>query len=234
MNISLYDLPLIPIKSLKAWSSMFFKPSGYEQIKGNGNAVEYVYKGRRVRLATDAVRPDQLKNIMNEIFVIQPYMDLDVKDKVVIDIGASIGDTAIYFALNGARHVYAIEPANSDRLKWIRKNAEQNGVAGKITVVKGMYNKVSLADLIKKYKLGSNLVLKMDCEGGEYGLLKETGSTLSKFSQIDIEYHYGYRNLLEHLGKGFELEHTVPFYFPRHNMLVGYIRGTKSKRIRRL
>jgi len=34
---------------------------------------------------------------------------LDVKGKVVIDVGAYIGDSAIYFALKGARKVIALE-----------------------------------------------------------------------------------------------------------------------------
>jgi len=38
------------------------------------------------------------------------YEQLDVKGKVVIDVGAYIGDSAIYFALKGARKVIAIEP----------------------------------------------------------------------------------------------------------------------------
>ncbi|MDE1870575.1 MAG: FkbM family methyltransferase, partial [Candidatus Micrarchaeota archaeon] len=89
-------------------------------------------------------------------------------------------------------------------------------------------NKISLADIIKMYRLGDNLVLKMDCEGGEYGLLNEEEKTMRHFGQIDIEYHYGYRNITKYLGKRFKLEHTSPFYFPRHKMIVGYIRGRRS------
>lgn len=37
-------------------------------------------------------------------------MRLSVAGKYVIDIGAYIGDTAIYFALKGARKVFAVEP----------------------------------------------------------------------------------------------------------------------------
>lgn len=38
------------------------------------------------------------------------YGELNVKDKVVIDIGAYIGDTALYFISKGASKVYAYEP----------------------------------------------------------------------------------------------------------------------------
>jgi len=35
---------------------------------------------------------------------------VDVKNKSVVDIGAFVGDTAIYFAIKGAEKVIAIEP----------------------------------------------------------------------------------------------------------------------------
>ena len=44
--------------------------------------------------------------MIEENFVNEQYKNLDVKDKDVVDIGANIGDTAIYFALKGAKHVY--------------------------------------------------------------------------------------------------------------------------------
>jgi len=40
------------------------------------------------------------------------YDWLDVKGKRVLDVGASIGDTAVYFALRGAREVVAFEPTH--------------------------------------------------------------------------------------------------------------------------
>jgi len=54
---------------------------------------------------------------------------LNVKDRVVIDIGAYIGDSAIYFALKGARKVIAIEPhpgAYAEMLDNIRLNNMEN------------------------------------------------------------------------------------------------------------
>jgi len=57
------------------------------------------------------------------------YEHLNVKDRVVIDIGAYIGDSAIYFALKGARKVIAIEPhpgAYAEMLDNIRLNNMEN------------------------------------------------------------------------------------------------------------
>ncbi len=44
-----------------------------------------------------------------DIFCLKTY-STDVKDREVVDIGANIGDSAIWFAINGAKHVYAFEP----------------------------------------------------------------------------------------------------------------------------
>lgn len=52
----------------------------------------------------------QFQATILEVFVGQVYSLVDVKGKEVVDIGASIGDSAIYFVLKGAKKVYAVEP----------------------------------------------------------------------------------------------------------------------------
>ncbi len=47
---------------------------------------------------------------LKETFVEEIYNYFNVKEKVVLDVGAFIGDTAIYFALKGANKVIAYEP----------------------------------------------------------------------------------------------------------------------------
>ncbi|MEM3672950.1 MAG: FkbM family methyltransferase [Candidatus Bathyarchaeia archaeon] len=54
-------------------------------------------------------------------FVNEQYSALNVKGKVVADVGASYGDTTIYFALKGARKVYAYEP-----IPWVVKLLKKN------------------------------------------------------------------------------------------------------------
>ncbi len=45
-----------------------------------------------------------------EMFLDEPYNMVDVRGRDVIDIGAWVGDSAIYFAMRGARSVRAFEP----------------------------------------------------------------------------------------------------------------------------
>jgi tRNA A58 N-methylase Trm61 len=59
------------------------------------------------------------------------YEILDVKDKVVLDIGAYVGDSAIYFIRKGAKKVYAYE-AVKDFYEIMLKNIELNNLQDKI------------------------------------------------------------------------------------------------------
>lgn len=164
------------------------------------------------------------------------YEWLRVKGMVVLDIGANIGDTGIYFAERGASHVYSYEPYPSTfkkAKKAIAKRGFNNvisifneGVSGKNSVVridnnyngtgssvlrsfgKGTRIRVrTLHDLIKKHNI-YNAILKMDCEGSEYGIILGANySDLIKFKQIEIEYHYGYKNLKKKLkNAGFNVK----------------------------
>ncbi len=80
---------------------------------------------------------------------------------------------------------------------------------------------------MSKYNIDSG-ILKMDCEGCEYGLLNETNETIQSFSMIQIEYHYGYERLVNKLKElDFKCEYTKPkmSYNPSagKTMMVGYI-----------
>jgi FkbM family methyltransferase len=67
-------------------------------------------------------------------FVGGEYSDLDVADAVVVDIGAFIGDTALYFAERGAYRVLAYEPFGVNFAR-ARANIELSGAADRISLV---------------------------------------------------------------------------------------------------
>jgi FkbM family methyltransferase len=160
-----------------------------------------------------------------EIFDYGAYKSLSVKDKVVVDVGAFVGDSAIYFALKGAKRVIAIEPhpgAYAEMLENIRLNNLEGviiplnaGLAGKPGRIRaesvdkeetigtfhrfsdvGSVKAVTLDDIVGKFGIREGAVLKMDCEGCEYEVLSAVKpETLRVFDQILIEYHNGYRLL---------------------------------------
>ena len=59
------------------------------------------------------------------------YDGLDVKGKTVIDVGANIADSAIYFALMGAKEVIAFEPFPAT-YRQAKENIELNGMSDRI------------------------------------------------------------------------------------------------------
>jgi len=139
-----------------------------------------------------------------------------------LDVGANIGDSSIYFALNNAEKVIALEPFPETYLT-AKKNIEENSLANKITLLNAAYGKDcevlldgsasqnglallkpsskglkvkshSLETLLNLYNI-NKAILKMDCEGCEYQILNENISALRKFKRIELEFHYGYRNI---------------------------------------
>ena len=197
--------------------------------------------------------------LVKQQFIEEQYKWLNAKGKKVIDIGANIGDSAIYFTLKGAEHVYAFEPFPYS-YRFAAKNIKLNHMNSKITLLnEGCSSKVKSIRIDEKYQstVGSNLktskigrivkittlssaikrfnihypaILKIDCEGCEYGVLLKTPiSDLRKFERIIIEYHYGYKNLKRQLNvAGFKVtktwpERTIDMDAENRNMLLGLI-----------
>lgn len=210
-------------------------------IKVLGTYVVADYKGRKLSFAynTNEERIHAILMVIGEFFD-EPHSWLDVKDRVVVDIGAYIGDTPIYFALKGARHVYGFEPYPYS-YELARKNVSANDLNHKITMINsgcGWKNSairineryrnlagsgivssssgkhipiVSLDSIVERYRL-KDAALKIDCEGCEYDIvLKSKEETIRSFSSILIEYHYGYEKLVDKLKEyGYRVRHTEP------------------------
>lgn len=148
-----------------------------------------------------------------ETFVREQY-NTEVQGDV-IDIGANIGDSAIYFASKGASHVYAFEPLPSiyrialqnvkinnldDRITLINAGVASN--EGKVKVPSSINIEdsggfsikdqgdvevplISFRDVLKMAK--DPYLLKMDCEGCEADILLNCNSL--PFEKIFVESH---------------------------------------------
>jgi len=68
------------------------------------------------------------------IFLDGVYEDLPIQNKIVVDVGANIGDSSVYFALKGARKVIALEPFPQS-YEMAKKNTEANNVPSKIELL---------------------------------------------------------------------------------------------------
>jgi len=71
---------------------------------------------------------------------------------------------------------------------------------------------LTIEQIFKEYNVDSQSILKMDCEGCEYDIIKSTSKEiLKKFTHIQIEYHFGYIDLKKKLeGCGFNVTIIKP------------------------
>lgn len=173
--------------------------------------VAFQFKSRRVILqGSDAI------GLMRQTFFQELNSDLDVKNKIVVDAGACIGDTAIYFALKGAKRVYAIEPMGSfhSLLTNVKNNGLEHeifcfpiGLAGQsidMRVARGDSSNatisqsesgeyirlLSLADFTKKYGIEKDAVVKMDIEGHEFQVINAAAiEDLRHYQEYLMEIH---------------------------------------------
>ena len=128
----------------------------------------------------------------------------------MIDIGANIGDTAIYFILMGAKKVIGLEPSQ-EIFKHAEKNLKLNNLSSQINlflagcsnsktsieldyaeqISKNIENSKIISNDIKKIPTLSlediitdytndKLILKIDCEGCEYDNILNTSDHILK------------------------------------------------------
>jgi FkbM family methyltransferase len=188
--------------------------SGYD-VYGVGE--EIIVKTHYGEVGVDA----QDYSLLNIVFepLGEMYGCVDVNDGVVIDIGAYIGETALYFIHKGAKRVYAFEPVEKF-YKYLVRNISRNNLVGRImafgygawfrtTTIKTNINgtgtglrvdysrpyvelKVrSLKDIFEMVYEREGVIdlVKMDCEGCEYSLLRIGEELLRLSRQYIIEIH---------------------------------------------
>jgi FkbM family methyltransferase len=146
-----------------------------------------------------------------DIFFDRVYDFLPIHGKTVIDIGANIGDSCIYFAISKPNRIIAIEPFPRN-YELAKKNIDLNGFADKIFLqlagchsepgeitIDPLYKSndrsqliefkqgikiqlITLRDILIKNKVArGEAVLKMDCEGCEYNTILSSTANTLKF-----------------------------------------------------
>ena len=163
-------------------------------------------------------------------FFYEDWKKLNVKEKSVLDIGGYVGDTAIYFIARGAKRVvlyeaypysYKIAKSNvddnnladkievnncaiggEDSFIVIDPNYENNNESAAVSSLEGIKVPLtSLKSICDKYNI-NGWILKMNCEGCEYDVFKNTDlDTLRKFSEIYMHYHGSPLPLVDKLKK---------------------------------
>lgn len=161
------------------------------------------------------------------------YYQMPQNPKVVVDIGAHIGGTAVLAASLGAK-VYAYEPTQ-DNFNLLLENIKLNNLEHKIHCVKkgvgnpgkrmiyfsnknsgmGTFTKISErseeVEIIGIKEVFKNIkhcdLLKIDCEGAEYEFLEDL--PYQKIDNISLELHSGpQQKIVDHLRKFYNVRTT--------------------------
>jgi hypothetical protein len=103
------------------------------------------------------------------------YSSISWKGKIVLDIGADIGSSALFFLMNGADYVYLLE--EDQQYKTTYETIKQQH-----PILKNSIMLDRLADMPPSID-----VLKMDCEGCERQLLTE--ELLNKANEFVVGLH---------------------------------------------
>ncbi len=185
------------------------------------NCLEYIkdiFHTNPIRtLAVLRSIPNQLisNNMLEQIFIKGEYRllyEAILPDTILLDLGAWIGDTSIYFAMNNkVRKVLAYEPS-TDAFKHLSDNTKQyekieihneavmseSGFVNNtlpfstsnsvVAIGDGAVNaikSIALSELLSKYK-NQRIAIKCDIEGGERNLF---GTNLSSVYAMELEIH---------------------------------------------
>jgi len=146
------------------------------------------------------------------------YDNIDVYGRDVVDIGANVGDSSIYFALKGARKVVGVEPLPNVYAHAI-ENVKLNHLEGKIFLINAALGsksgkikvpcntltfasdgfstlrtngecEVPIVTLSEVMKqITEPYLLKMDCEGCEFDVILNDYEHVKMFEKLIIEHH---------------------------------------------
>ena len=108
----------------------------------DGLKLKICKKNNENELDLGLVRFRRWYDSLSYIYITNQYSILNVKGAIVIDVGAYVGDSAIYFALKGAKKVIAIEP-NPEAFKEMLDNIKFNNMKDKIYPINaGLISKI--------------------------------------------------------------------------------------------
>jgi len=193
-----------------------------------------------------------MKCAIIEVFGFGEHRYLDVKNKVVVDVGATYGDSTIYFLLRGAKKVIAVEPC-PEEFEELLENLELNNAVDKVAPInvalaskrskisvecssgKAFVDTVTLGDIVKVVGV-KGAVLKMDCEVCEYDVILNDYEHVKLFDEVYFEDH-AYATgvpvdvLLQKLSKDYKCEIVSDEeFYKRHGYskkLLGLVRCVK-------
>ncbi len=215
-----------------------FLVPAYSIIKENEaeKSISFNYKNKNYKLFYNSfAQKRSLVHLIGEQFMGENYKWLEPKGRDVVDVGACMGDSILWFFANNARRIIAFEPyhqnyncakrvilensiknvklerkgVGTSRIIKIPENVDSTSYTELLPSKEGAVTQIiDLDRIIREYKIRDNAVLKMDCENCEYeSILTAKRSTLRKFKRMMFEYHKGYLPIKKKLEEaGFKVD----------------------------
>lgn len=178
--------------------------------------------------------PKNYANNLEEFFSDDSWDMLDINNRYIIDIGANVADTPLFFAKNGSKvigfepvkHLYDLGKKNIQLNPKLEKKIQfiNKAVGGKrgtlkigTTSTQGYVDKnesyevevITIQNVLNDYNFPPD-ILKMDCEGCEFEII--LNEDLTMFNEIVFEHHSkiagkDYKPLIDKLKKdGFKID----------------------------
>jgi len=204
---------------------------GFNRLKMLNSIAMNIDNIEDIERMKNALINRDIHNVFDEVFAKGEYLKLYEAIKpntILLDLGANVGDTAIYFALNNNIIKIISYESSPEAFQRLLKNIKiykkiephNNAVMPKDGFVINKYDipkswntvrkarkgikAITLASILSKYK-GHGIAIKCDIEGSEKDLFK---TDLSDIYAIEVEYHKGcYESVRHDLEKrGFKIE----------------------------
>ena len=125
--------------------------------------------------------------ILKEVVLDDEYQLLNLKEpKVIVDIGAGVGEFSIHAALRFPKAKVIAFEADPDRYRMLQTNIEYLG----LNSIEIHRKEVGLQNQISDHISEEIDLLKIDCEGAEAIILNSlNGEIFRKIRRISMEYH---------------------------------------------
>ena len=250
LNANLRNGKTLKLNHRDIWAVSLFIASGLQVEDIKPESADLIYKGRKLNI--HGWNSGGIWSSFSDYGWVQP------KGRRVLDIGASIGDSAIFFVLNGAQSVCALEPYPYP-FRLAQMNLRSNGIENVTLINAGvgrsecdvmltMGETNSSSRIRPQSKEGISVpmhkldwvienygpfdTMKMDCEGCEYDAILESAK-IKEIPRIQLEYHYGFESLKQKFQcEGYEVRTTksrrVNDHGPLPEMHIGYLYAVKS------
>lgn len=160
-----------------------------------------------------------LRHLDNMVYAWEPFPQSFALLQENLKLNEATNVRAFAEAVGGETGVLALDLSSGEPLQVQSMAIESEGASQEVLSVPS----ISLADLFDRLSLDRCDLLKLDCEGAEYGILFNTPeSVLSRIERIVMEYHdnasaYTHVDLFQYLReKGYQVK-TFP------NQVHGYL-----------